>query len=171
MAQIPLGGLATLNTSTHLDPQFTQLYEMRELISSPGYAAATPKFTIDGAFNWLSVGGGAIGYGVGSGGAVTQLTSKSTAVTLNKPSGRITTHNASLAAGASVYFFLYSSAYEPTDTVVCHVQGAISGAQSYSITPFAGATGVIALLLKNLTGGALSEDVAINFVIVKGSLS
>ena len=38
------------------------------------------------------VAGKAIGYV--SGGAVTQLTSKSTGVTLNQPCGQITTHNA-----------------------------------------------------------------------------
>ena len=42
--------------------------------------------------------GKAIGYV--SGGAVTQATSKSTGVTLNKPCGAITTHNAALADGA-----------------------------------------------------------------------
>lgn len=46
-------------------------------------------------------GTGGIGYQTGSGGTVTQATSKSTAVTLNKLSGRITLNAEALAAGAT----------------------------------------------------------------------
>ena len=46
--------------------------------------------------------GKSIGYTSGLGGAVTQATSKSTGVTLNKPCGTITMHDASLAAAAEV---------------------------------------------------------------------
>ena len=35
-----------------LDQNFTQLYDLRELISSPSYAAATPKATLDASYNW-----------------------------------------------------------------------------------------------------------------------
>jgi hypothetical protein len=45
-----------------------------------------------------------LGYAAGAGGTVTQATSRSTAVTLNKPTGAITTHTASLNAGAGVTF-------------------------------------------------------------------
>jgi hypothetical protein len=43
---------------------------------------------------------GGLGYSTGAGGAITQGTSKSTAVTLHKVCGSITMHNAALAAGA-----------------------------------------------------------------------
>jgi hypothetical protein len=52
---------------------------------------------------------GGLGYGAGSGGTVTQTTSKSTAVTLNRPTGLIVMNNASLAAGASVTFDVNNS--------------------------------------------------------------
>lgn len=51
MARIPLGALTTLNLATHLDPQFVDLYGLRELISTPGYVATTPRITIDGSGN------------------------------------------------------------------------------------------------------------------------
>ena len=47
-----------------------------------------------------AVGGKAIGYV--SGGAVTQATNKSTAVTLNTQGGQITMNNAALADGAEL---------------------------------------------------------------------
>ena len=47
-----------------------------------------------------------LGYGAGAGGTVTQATSKSTAVTLNKPTGKITMNNAALAANTTVQFNL-----------------------------------------------------------------
>ncbi len=49
----------------------------------------------------------AIGYV--SGGAVTQLTSKATGVTVNAPSGAITTDDASLAGNAEVTFTVTNS--------------------------------------------------------------
>ena len=59
--------------------------------------------------------GKAIGYV--SGGAVTQLTSKSTGVTLNKPCGAITLHNASLTGDAEVTFTVTNSEVAATDVV------------------------------------------------------
>lgn len=51
-----------------------------------------PAFKMDTAGNSLHVRAtGGLGYGTGAGGTVTQTTSKSTAVTLNKPTGLITT--------------------------------------------------------------------------------
>jgi hypothetical protein len=50
------------------------------------------------------IAGRAIGYPTGLGGAVTQSTSKATGVTLSKPAGEITTHDASLAGAAEVSF-------------------------------------------------------------------
>lgn len=43
MARIPLGALTTLNLSTHLDPQFVDLYNLREMVTTVGYTAATQR--------------------------------------------------------------------------------------------------------------------------------
>jgi hypothetical protein len=76
----------------------------------------TPIKLSTGAPTWDTSGNlrvtastGAIGYGTGAGGTVTQTTSKSTAVTLNRPTGLIVMNNASLAAGASVTFDVNNS--------------------------------------------------------------
>lgn len=52
MTQI-LFGSNTAPTEPNLDQNFTQLYDLRELVSTPSYVAATPKLTIDSSFNFL----------------------------------------------------------------------------------------------------------------------
>jgi hypothetical protein len=57
-----------------------------------------------------------IGYATGAGGAVTQLTSKSTAPpAINKVCGQITMNNAALAAGAKVSFAVSNTSCAATD--------------------------------------------------------
>ena len=159
-------------SETLLDQNFTQLYDLRELVSTPSYVAATPKVKIDAGANILSIGGGGIGYGVGSGGSVTQITSKGTAVTLNKVGGSITTTADSLAAGAVITFGVSNSSWAATDTMVCHVVAAANGAQNYNVFPFAGGiAGGLSMALKNISGGALAEAVTISFAIIKSITS
>jgi len=112
--------------------------------------------------------GKSIGYTSGLGGAVTQATSKSTGVTLNKPCGAITTHNASLADAAEVTFTVTNSEVAATDVVVaCIKSGGTSG--SYILTVGAVADGSFDLTLGNVSGGSLSQAVVINFAIVKAA--
>jgi len=112
--------------------------------------------------------GKSIGYVSGTGGAVTQATSKSTGVTLNKPCGAITTHNAALADAAEVTFTVTNSEVAATDVVVaCIKSGGTSGA--YTLTVGAVAAGSFDLTLSNVSGGSLSQAVVINFAIVKAA--
>lgn len=111
---------------------------------------------------------GGLGYGSGAGGTVTQATSKSTAVTLNKPTGRITMNAASLAAGARVGFQVFNTLCSNNDTVVCTAYNNLN----YSIdTAVSGAGGSFYITIKNETAGALAEAVAINFTIIKGAVA
>lgn len=112
----------------------------------------------------LYTGSSGMGYGTGAGGTVTQATSKTTAVTLNKPTGLITTHNAALAGGATVTFAVNNSAYSSEDVV--HL--VVAGTGSYRVDAYTSGPGVFAVRLTNTTGGSLSESVPIQFVIVKG---
>lgn len=104
------------------------------------------------------------GYGVGSGGTVTQATSKTTAVTINKPSGVITTNNASLAAGARVTFTVNCTRMKSTDTVML-----LAGNGNYSAVANNAANGSFTITLKNESAGALTDAVAINFTVFKGA--
>lgn len=111
-----------------------------------------------------------LGYGGGSGGTVTQLTSKSTAVTLNKPCGQITMNNAALAAGDSVTFQLVNSSISVYDTLVCNLLG-ISYLSSYSITCVGTGNGYAYFTLKNNTGSSISHAVQFGFSVVKGAIA
>jgi len=107
----------------------------------------------------------AAGYGTGSGGTVTQATSKSTAVTLNKPTGQITMNNAALASNTAVAFIVNNSLVTANDVVVANV----TNFASYTVqTQYVG-SGVFAIRVVNTTAGSLSEAVIINFAIIKGA--
>lgn len=113
---------------------------------------------------------GSLGYATGAGGTVTQLTSKSTGVTLNKVSGSITTHNAALAAGAEVKFTVTNSTVAATDVVILAIKsGGTSGA--YLLTVGAVGSGTFDIVISNASAGSLSEAVVINFVVIKGVAS
>ena len=104
-----------------------------------------------------------------SGGTVTQLTSKSTGVTLNKPSGQITTHNASLTGGAEVSFTVTNSEIAATDVVIVNVaSGATTGTYIASIS--AVAAGSFDVTLSNV-GTTAGEALVLNFVALKGASS
>lgn len=109
-----------------------------------------------------------LGYGTGAGGAVTQLTSKSTGVTLDRPSGQITMNNAALAANTAVSLTLTNSVIGVTDVVsVCIDTGATAGA--YTVTADSVAAGSCRISLRNHTAGSLSEGVVLNFVVLRAA--
>ena len=106
------------------------------------------------------------GYATGTGGAVTQITSKATGVTLNKTNGSITMHAAALAASTSVAFTLTNSTIAATDVVNVTIKsGATSGA--YVITVQATAAGSCSIMVRNVSAGALSEALVLNFAVLK----
>jgi hypothetical protein len=112
----------------------------------------------------------AFGYTTGAGGTVTQLTNKSTGVTLNTLSGRITTHNAALAAAAEVTFVVTNNQVASTDVpVVAIASGGTAG--SYAAVVSAVGSGSFSISLSNLSGGSLSQAVVINFAVIKGASS
>lgn len=127
---------------------------------------------IDGSGNVLiKAGTGALGYGTGAGGTVTQLTSKTTPITLNKPSGRIYTHNAALAAGASATFVVYNSLVVANDVIVPNGVFSTADPTNYKIEVSRILDGYFLLKVTNISGGSLSEYVAINYTLIKGAVA
>lgn len=129
--------------------------------------AIKARLTNAGKFECLIATGG-IGYGVGAGGTVTQITSKATSVTLDKVTGQITMQAASLAAATSVSFTLANSAIAVTDVVVVNVKSG-GTANAYQATISSIAAGSCAITLRNITAGALAEAVVLQFAVIKGS--
>lgn len=109
-----------------------------------------------------------IGQNAGNGSTVTQATSKSTGVTLNKISGKITMNNAALAAGAEAAFTLTNALVEADDVPVVAVASGGTSA-SYLATVTAVAAGSCEITVSNLSAGSLSEALVLNYVIVKGA--
>lgn len=109
---------------------------------------------------------GALGYVTGKGGAVTQATSKSTGVTLNKTCGTITLNNSALADATVASFTLTNSVIAATDVVLASIKsGATAGA--YTLLVDEVSAGSARFSLKNISGGSLSEALLINFVVIK----
>jgi hypothetical protein len=108
-----------------------------------------------------------IGYTAAAQGAVTQLTDKSTGVTLNKSMGRITMNNAALAGNTAVTFTLTNSTISGNDAIIVNVSGGGTAA-AYTTYISSMTTGSADITLRNLTAGSLSEAVIINYSIIHG---
>ena len=106
------------------------------------------------------------GYTAAAQGTVTQATDKSTAVTLNKPAGRITMNNASLNTATNATFTLNNSFISANDTVVLTISGGQATPGSYNVFANSLAAGSVSISLRNISGGTLSEAVVINFAIL-----
>jgi hypothetical protein len=107
-----------------------------------------------------------IGYTAAAQGTVTQATDKSTAVTLNKPAGRITMNNASLNTATNATFTLNNSFISANDTVILTISGGQATAGSYNVFANNLGTGTVSISLRNISGGSLSEAVVINFAVI-----
>lgn len=110
-----------------------------------------------------------IGYGTGAGGTVTQATSKSTGVTLNKTTGKITMNNANLVAGTTVTFLVTNSSVRSNDVpTACHYSGGTGGAYAVRAhTPVA--LNGFYITVKNDTAGDLAEAIVIQFNLIRGA--
>jgi hypothetical protein len=98
-------------------------------------------------------------------GEVTQLISKSTAVTLNTPTGRITMDDASLNNNSTVIFRMNNSVIKTNDVLILNISGGVAGVGQY--LAYVADIGIgyadIALANRKGGGGSLSEAVKITF--------
>jgi hypothetical protein len=108
---------------------------------------------------------GQLGYATGAGGSVTQLTSKSTGVTIDKPSGQIVTHNEALAAGTTVTFPVTNSAVSNSDTIVIHRRSG-GTAMAYNIWVDFVAAGSFTVCVRNISDTSRSEALTLSFAIL-----
>ena len=119
--------------------------------------------------NQVISGTGKQGYASGSGGTITQATSKTTGVTLSKSNGQITLNNAALAADTTVSFTLTNTVIEAGDVLVLnHISGGTAG--SYLLNAQS-AAGSASINVRNITTGSLSEAIVIAFAVIKAVTS
>lgn len=112
---------------------------------------------------------GKFGYSTG-GGTVTQTTNKTTAVTLNAKSGQITMNNASMSSNTTAGFTLTNSFVAATDVVIVNIASGAT-ADGYILTVDAVAAGSCRISVRHNSGGALSEALVLNFIVIKGVTS
>jgi len=124
------------------------------------YAAGTAQNLFSG--DVLVFGAGGLGYSTGSGGAVTQLTSRTTGVTLNKTNGAITLFTA-VGTAVATTFTVTNSTVAATDVVnVCQK----SGTNLYNTLVTAVAAGSFNITFFT-TGGIASDAPVFNFAVTK----
>jgi hypothetical protein len=102
------------------------------------------------------------GYATGSGGAVTQLISRTTGVTLNKPTGAITMFSAAGSAVAAT-FIVTNSTVAATDTIIINQS---TGTNLYVLLITAVAAGSFNVTFYT-TGGVATDAPVLNFAIIK----
>jgi hypothetical protein len=110
-----------------------------------------------------SSGTAGIGYATGAGGTVTQATSRTTGVTLNKTTGSITLYS---AAGTTVAatFTVTNSTVAATDVIILNQK---SGTDLYDLMVTAVAVGSFNITFRT-TGGSTTETPVFNFAVIKG---
>lgn len=113
--------------------------------------------------------GDGFGYATGTGGVVTQATNRTTAVTINKLTGAITTNNTSLAAEASARFTVNNTMVNIGDcVVVTQRSGAVGVMTNVWVDSVANGSFVIVVGNGNVAAGtAETGAIIINFAIIK----
>jgi hypothetical protein len=145
-------------------------YDVSIVNKNGGTALAVPTGTVNLQYFGSLLGNGAsaqLGFmtGTGAGGAVTQLTSRTTGVTLNTNTGAVTMFAAAPVVGTPVSFTLTNSTIAATDVVIASMK---SGTNTYRVDISQTAAGSCQLTVTSLVGTA-SDSPVINFVVIKGS--
>ena len=124
------------------------------------------RISADGSFTMRNAA--ALGYGVGAGGTVTQLTSGGSTVALNEPSGQIKTF---AAAGTPTWqaFPLNNTCIGPYDTIqVTPVNSGANVMQAFGVVTAGGGSAVI--YYSSIAGTAV-ESKTLNFTVIRGSIT
>lgn len=109
-----------------------------------------------------------IGYSAGAGGTVTQASSITTGVTLNKAVGEVVTVSSTLGAGLEATFTVTNSAVGANDAVIAWIKST-SSAGTPVVFVTAVAAGSFNLTLSNLhASAALDNTLTIGFMVLKG---
>jgi len=109
-----------------------------------------------------SSGTAGVGYATGAGGTVTQATSRTTGVTLNKTTGAITMFSAAGTTTAAT-FTVTNSTVAATDVIILNQK---SGTDLYDLMVTAVAAGSFNLTFRT-TGGTTTETPVFNFAVIK----
>jgi hypothetical protein len=151
---------AATNTTKQLS--VTNLFTSPALVTPAIGVATGTSLTATGAV--VSTGTAGVGYATGAGGAVTQITSRTTSVTLNKTTGAITLASAAGSATAAT-FTVINSTVAATDVIILNQK---SGTDLYDLMVTTVTTGSFNITFRT-TGGATTETPIFSFAVIKGA--
>ena len=135
---------------------------MSTIVTRAGKGSPLTHAEVDDNFTNLNTD--KAGYITGEGGTVTQTTSKSTAVTLNKKCGKIIMSNAALAADTSVVFTLNNSFIKETDVLTLnHFTTGTLGNYAFNARCAAGSANIS---VRNVTASSISNAIQISFALI-----
>lgn len=110
---------------------------------------------------------GELGYTAAAQGTVTQATSKSTAVTLNKSAGQITMNNATIPANDVVAFTLNNNLISTKDTLIVNIGAGATTPGQYTAYVTSLASGSAIIAVRNLVGTTSPADaLVLNFAVI-----
>ncbi len=163
---IAIGGATAISSQTGTGGVVVMATSPTLVTPVLGVASAT-SVAATGAVT--SSGTAGIGYATGAGGAVTQDTSVTTTVVLNKTTGAITTFSQTAAAGVDVSFTLTNSTIAANDVVVVSTKSYAGTADGIPIASVqATAAGSCIINIRNTGAVALDAAVVLNFAVIKG---
>jgi len=149
-------------TATNLNYPVTPNFVTVQMLANGSIVSAPASVASAGTVTSSSATAG-IGYTTGAGGAVTQLTSRATGVTLNKIVGEVTMFSAAGSVTAAS-FTVTNSAIAATDNVILNQK---SGTNKYVLMVTAKAAGSFEVTFFT-TGGVATDAPVIGFEILKG---
>lgn len=134
--------------------------------TNAGSTGVTEKARLKSNGDFVLTSSGLLGYDAGSGGAVTQATSRTTGVTLNTSNGAITLVS---AAGSTTFasFTVTNSLVAATDCVIVNQK---SGTDLYEIHVTNVAAGSFKISYRTISGSTTEQPV-FNFAVIKGVTS
>jgi hypothetical protein len=151
----------TLTTPTITNPTVSTGTFTSPALVTPSIGAATgTSLTATGVI--ASTGTAGVGYATGAGGTVTQGTSRTTGVTLDKTTGAITLFSAAGSATAAT-FTVTNSTVAATDVIILNQK---SGTDLYDLMVTAVAAGSFNITFRT-TGGTTTEQPVFNFAVIK----
>jgi hypothetical protein len=110
----------------------------------------------------VATGTAGVGYATGAGGTVTQATSRTTAVTIDKTCGSITMFSAAGSTTAAT-FTVNNSTVAANDVIILNER---SGSNLYDLIVSAVAAGSFNITFRT-TGGTATDAPVINFAVIK----
>jgi hypothetical protein len=118
-----------------------------------------------------------MGYPTGTGGTVTQGTSRTTGVTLNKITGEIVLFASSLAGHEADEFTLTNSAIEANDVIMLCIKSGVAAPtrKYYQVQVLAVAAGSCVIAVGNIDNATIpsagTESPILQFVVLKGAIA